>query len=133
MIKKFFITILAVLYLAVSCGATVQVHYCMGRLISWDLWRSKDKDCAKCGMQKLADKDNGCCRDEHKQIKLDQDQKTTEISHYVMALMTADLPVSFIDLSSNIFLSFIKNDSGNLSPPRSQGIAVYIRNCVFRI
>ena len=35
--KKLLITILALVYLTVSSGATVNLHYCMGKLMSWDL------------------------------------------------------------------------------------------------
>jgi hypothetical protein len=79
--KKVLVTILAFVYLSSSMGATIHLHYCMGKLASWGLINHENKNCEGCGMVKnttashsmAAKKD--CCRDEHKQIKTDKDQK----------------------------------------------------------
>jgi hypothetical protein len=62
-------------------GATIHLHYCMGRLASWGLIDHESSKCPKCGMVKktsasqcMAAKTD-CCKDEHKQIKTDKDQK----------------------------------------------------------
>src|SRR5450432_3882623 len=79
--KKVLATILAFVYLSSSMGATIHLHYCMGKLASWGLIDHESKSCAQCGMTKrspasqcMAAKMN-CCKDEHKQIKTDKDQK----------------------------------------------------------
>lgn len=79
--KKVLATILAFVYLSTSMGATIHLHYCMGKLASWGLIDHESKNCVQCGMMKnssssrhMAAKMN-CCRDEHKQIKTDKDQK----------------------------------------------------------
>jgi hypothetical protein len=79
--KKVLATILAFVYLSGSLGATIHLHYCMGKLASWGLIDHESKNCAHCGMvkktsgsQSMTVKMN-CCRDEHKQIKTDKDQK----------------------------------------------------------
>ena len=66
--KKFLTTILALVYLATSTGATIHLHYCMGRLFSWSLVDKDSKTCGQCGMPKsgkdahcLSFKD-GCCK-----------------------------------------------------------------------
>jgi hypothetical protein len=53
----------------------------MGKLASWGLIDHKNIKCTQCGMLKMtpgsqcmAAKTN-CCRDEHKEIKTDKDQK----------------------------------------------------------
>jgi hypothetical protein len=79
--KKVLATILAFVYLSSSMGATIHLHYCMGKLTSWGLINHENKNCEGCGMvknttaphSKVAKMD--CCRDEHKQIKTDKDQK----------------------------------------------------------
>jgi hypothetical protein len=79
--KRILAAILAFLYLSTSLGATVHLHYCMGKLVSWGLVNHENKDSGICGMpEKAADKTCviaklGCCRDEHKQVKTDGDQK----------------------------------------------------------
>ena len=79
--KKVLATILAFVYLSTSMGATIHLHYCMGRLASWGLIDHESKNCSACGMVKKTSGAQGkvakmdCCRDEHKQIKTDKDQK----------------------------------------------------------
>jgi hypothetical protein len=81
--KKVLVTILAFLYLSSSMGATIHLHYCMGKLASWGLIDHESKNCMQCGMVKKsasshsAELKTECCRDEHKQIKTDKDQKLT--------------------------------------------------------
>ena len=44
--KKAIVSILAVLYLCSSAGATVHLHYCMGKLVNWS-WLTRTKINAK--------------------------------------------------------------------------------------
>ena len=69
--KKTLLILLAIVYLASSAGATLQFHYCMDKLVGIGLHGSDSAMCAKCGMKKQ----EGCCKDEAKQIKLSDDQK----------------------------------------------------------
>src|SRR5450432_582129 len=79
--KKVLATILAFVYLSTSMGATIHLHYCMGKLASWGLIDHESKKCAKCGMVKKTSSAHyiatkmDCCKDEHKLIKTDKDQK----------------------------------------------------------
>jgi hypothetical protein len=79
--KKVLATILAFVYLSSSMGATIHLHYCMGKLASWGLINHESKNCERCGMVKKTAASQSmsakmdCCRDEHKQIKTDKDQK----------------------------------------------------------
>ena len=79
--KKVLATILAFVYLSSSMGATIHLHYCMGKLASWGLIDHERTNCAQCGMVKKTSPSHrmtakmDCCRDEHKQIKTDKDQK----------------------------------------------------------
>jgi hypothetical protein len=79
--KKVLATILAFIYLSSSMGATIHLHYCMGKLASWGLINHESKNCERCGMVKKTAASQSmsakmdCCRDEHKQIKTDKDQK----------------------------------------------------------
>ena len=77
--KKLLIAIFALLYISTSTGATLHIHYCMGKLADWGLGHNNSKTCGECGMEKSEEKDNGCCKDEHKFIKNDTDQKTGEV------------------------------------------------------
>jgi hypothetical protein len=131
--KRFIAAILAILYLSTSTGATLNMHYCMGELADWGLGLNKSKTCGKCGMEKSEEKDNGCCKDEHKFVKNDTDQKTTEAGIQITQLLGVALPVAFLEVSSNGFPSVTEENPISHAPPRSCGVAVYVRNCVFLI
>jgi hypothetical protein len=130
--KKIIVTIFAFLYLGVSSGATVHLHFCMGKLIKWELWNRKDNDkCSKCGMAKSKAKD-GCCKDENKLVKIEKDQKVAETA-YSMQLLSVAVSVSFVETPVVPFLSVAAAKPVSNSPPRSPLVAVYIRNCSFLI
>ena len=127
--KKFLVAILAVLYLAVSSGATVNLHYCMGKLVSWDLSGNKGDKCPNCGMKKTA---KDCCSDQHKLIKVNDGQKVSDIAYQLtqFAAITANhytglpvLPVASITAQNPL----------THAPPRSGKVALYLRNCIFLI
>lgn len=131
--KKIIIAIFAFFYLAVSSGFTVHMHYCMGQLADWDLGHNKSKTCSKCGMDKSDEKNSGCCKDEHKLIKNITDQKTSETGIQLIKFIAVALPVSFDEVLSVNFLSVTEENPISHAPPRSSGVAVYIRNCIFLI
>jgi hypothetical protein len=131
--KKFITAILAVLYLGTSTGATVHMHYCMGKLADWGLGYSNSKTCGNCGMEKSEEKDNGCCKDEQKFVKNETDQKTAESVILNFALHVLDLPVSFFSISENIISSITEEYPLSHAPPRSCGAPVYLLNRTFRI
>ncbi len=131
--KKFLIAIVAFLYMSASTGATLHLHYCMGKLADWGLSHNKSGKCGKCGMEKTDEKDNGCCKDEQKFFKNDTEQKTTEQYLYRIQLITVANPASFLNIQTLLF-SFITDENPlNHPPPRQNGLAAYIHNCVFRI
>ncbi len=131
--KKILAAILAVIYLGTSTGATVHMHYCMGKLADWGLGHNKSKTCGECGMEKTEEKDNGCCKDEHKFVKNDGDQKIAEAGFQMMQLASVALPVSFVEIPDNNFSSVTEENPISHAPPRSTGVAVYILNRTFLI
>ena len=131
--KKVFIAIFALVYMSTSVGATVQMHFCMGKLAHWGFVSNESKTCSKCGMEKFPKKDNGCCKDEHTFIKNDIDQKTTETAFQMAHAIAVALPISFFEIPAAEITTFTKQTANNHAPPQSNGVAVYIRNCVFLI
>lgn len=124
--KKVFIAILALVYLTVSSGVALTVHYCMGKVASVDLLHGSDK-CGRCGMKTKG----GCCKDEFKIVKLSDSHKliTNEIHLFT--------PVAIAENAKNIFDPGIPtgyhNVFNNHSPPISAGTSLNILHCVFRI
>ena len=50
--------------------------------MGWNLSNSENKKCGKCGMKEDASK-KGCCKDEHKQLKIDADQQKSTVASFV--------------------------------------------------
>ena len=85
--KKITVVILLFCYLAASAGVIVNFHFCMDKLASARLYEKKTKKCGKCGMH--TEDSDGCCRDEVKIIKMDDDQKVTVGFSYSLPALEA--------------------------------------------
>jgi len=105
----------------------------MGKLADWGLGDNNSKTCGECGMDKSDEKDSGCCKDEHKFVKNDGDQKIAEAGFLMMQLASVALPVSFFEIPENNIPSVTEGNPISHAPPRSGGIAVYILNRSFLI
>src|ERR1700704_2228589 len=132
--KKFAVAILAVLYLSTSVGATIHLHYCMGKFFSWSLVHNDKSKCSRCGMEKKDQQDNkGCCKDEYKLLKIVKDQRLS--GNYLplnqpISEFTQDI---FSVYSFSFHNSLIEEYSKILDPPRSRSLSLLIVNCTFRI
>jgi hypothetical protein len=137
--KKLLATILAVIYLSTSMGATVHLHYCMGKLFSWGLANPDKKNCGHCGMAKsntdshcMAIK-GGCCKDTHTIVKFDKDQKTTELTYKFFTLSFDVVSGSLANLPGLYVNSYIVGYPTTNAPPNPDKVPAFIRNCNFRI
>lgn len=128
--KKIIVSILAFIYITTSTGATINMHFCMGRLADWDIGQNISKKCSKCGSET---KNNGCCKDEHRFLKSQPDQKITETSFLSIKIIAVALPPSFVDMAFNNIPTVTENNPVSNAPPRTSSVAVYIRNCSFLI
>ena len=131
--KKLFVTILTILYISTSTGATFHIHYCMGKFADWGMGHNLSKTCGKCGMEKSPKINNGCCKDENKIVKITTDQKVSQNSFQLAQLIAVSAPVSFIEMTLYDFSSITEENPISHAPPGSSSIAVYARNCVFLI
>lgn len=131
--KKFIVTILALIYLTATTGATVHLHYCMGELVELNLSPSETGKCGKCGMDKAPDVDNGCCKDEQNQVKVENDHYKSDVAFKAMDFVTFLLPISYTQIPPIILISTGEENLRSHAPPRSCYLAIYKRNCVFRI
>lgn len=127
--KKIYIGILAVLYMAVSSGIAMELHYCMGDRAGIELYGSTSDKCGKCGM---TDKTTGCCHDEFKFYKIGDSHKTVVNDINFSANEIAITNNHFIynwQVPDNTDLISLRNDS----PPDYAAPSACIMNCVFRI
>jgi hypothetical protein len=126
--KKIIVAILAFLYLGVSSGIAMEIHYCMGEKAGVELYGSSDDKCGKCGMKAKP----GCCNDEHKFYKLNDSHKnvSNDLSfEHVVAAVTIPYPVYDWRIATDATDSNIYNNS----PPDDTRPAACILNCVFRL
>lgn len=129
--KKIIVSISFLCYLAATCGIIMNFHYCMNRLASVHLFETEAKLCARCGMETHQSK--GCCKDEVKIAKLQQDQNKIPIVVYDIPAIEQLITVP----SEFIVASFINTAEQrhfhNHSPPLLSEQDTYLRNNVFRI
>ncbi|MGK2862199.1 MAG: HYC_CC_PP family protein [Chitinophagaceae bacterium] len=115
--KKTIVILLMLIYGTATMGATAHLHFCMNEFVGWSLFQNKDNKCGKCGMQDR--NKEGCCKDEHKLIKLKIDQQKTDNSFVnKLSLLVLTIPEFEIELHpalqslSGIYVSLPPPDIG---------------------
>jgi len=129
--KKVLVTILAFTYLAVSSGATLNLHYCMGKLVSWDLSHKQEGKCGTCGMEKVGHK--GCCKDEHKTFQIDKDQKTAESAFHYLPVFSDVIILTYGALGGTPASSLAVTYPTSHAPPLISQVPIFLLHCHFRI
>ena len=132
MFKKLFVTFLAVMYLGVSSGATLHFQYCMGRLVRVSLWHDEDKQCHTCGMKRQIEQSKKCCTDKHQVLK-SADANTVNYSQVSFDVFPALPAMPVLELFQ---LPITRNNTPYAvynDPPWDSGVALFLRNCTFRI
>jgi hypothetical protein len=131
-IKKVFILMIAFLYLTVSSGLAMNIHYCMGKVASVTFGNEQDHNdgnCSKCGMNKT---ETHCCNDETEFIKLTDSQQFNYLLELIQGssmlppVETIALQVSEQGNSMEPFIDYF-------SPPPPTLNKVYLALNVFRI
>ena len=120
--------ILALLYLSSTSGMVVNVHYCMGKVSSFQAQFIAKDSCPKCA----ATTKSHCCRDEVKVYKVNQ--------AHTQAAVSQSIQVPVIQLATLVTTGFVQycNFSGSQQPlanppPLLSARSILIRNCIFRI
>lgn len=133
--KKVLVSILAVLYLGLSIGATIDVHYCMGKLLDVDFNHKTESDntCNKCGMKKLPD-GKGCCRNAHMALSIERVQNFAPCQFQFVQTTSENVFTRNIHFPPSLItkLSFKSYMSLNKFPGKST-IPIYLINRVIRI
>lgn len=83
--RKAVILLLSVLYITLTSGVAVNVHYCMGKIAGTTYGVEDNHECDRCGMEKA----DGCCETEHKLVKADDDHLGTQLLSGKIAAFTA--------------------------------------------
>ncbi len=108
------------------------MHYCMNEFVGWNIWHgNKINECGKCGMK---EKKGGCCKDEHKQIKISAEQNHNQLKSFAFEQFST-LIIPTYNYNFNFpksILGAVIYPKANASPPR-QSVPLYLSNCVFLI
>jgi hypothetical protein len=130
LMKKILIAILLVTYTFAASGASVDLHYCMGKFIGWDFDYASKNGCSECGMQTKPDK--GCCDNKQIQVKVDKDQQVVYKSisfgsvHFAIVLHSTIADDVLVNANTILHPSIH-------APPLISNTAIYLLNCNFRI
>ena len=128
--KKIVVILLLLIYGSATMGATIHMHYCMNEFVGWSLWHGeKEKECGKCGMK---EKKGGCCKDEHKQVKLKTEHQKSATAQYIQFLDVPALITPVADFSFKITPTSLAFPVSN-APPKIPRERLYILHCVFLI
>lgn len=127
--KKLFTGILTMVYMTVSSGIAIEIHYCMGKKAGFELYGSANEQCGKCGMK---ENKTGCCHDEHKFVKL-QDSHKNVVNDLSFETKQAIVVTSYALYNWQAMADVAHTAVNNNSPPDYTGPSVCVLNCVFRI
>lgn len=102
----------------------------MDKFVGANLWHSKDDKCGKCGMTEKNKK--GCCKDEHKQIKIDKAQQKTTSDYNFSFILSPAIHSAFTYYSFEETTITESLPQANAPPPK-QGVSINILHCTYRI
>lgn len=130
---KLLVLKLTLFYISTNSGAVLQLHYCMGKVTGWDFgYTIQSNICSKCGKDKKELKKSVCCKDE-KVVQENTVQKVAETGFRLSNPNPFSLPHSLFT-KSEFYYSVLKvKKQTQLTFYSIEGVAVYIKNCVFRI
>jgi hypothetical protein len=131
--KRILVTILTILYMTSATGATVYVHYCMGKFMCASLRHSDGGICGRCGMKKAMEK-KGCCKDEQKTIKASDHQLAVASFDFFHPLYITAILSHTAFYRRPCYSGSVENIACANSPPsRWQTCPIYIQVRNFRI
>jgi hypothetical protein len=126
--KKIIVFILAFIYMGVTSGIAMDIHYCMGKKAGFDFYKSTNDKCGKCGMKGK----KGCCKDDHKFYKLSDSHKNVS-NDLKFEIFSNPVITVFVLYDWNIYPSFCCKQIQNNSPPVISSPSLCVMNCIFRL
>jgi hypothetical protein len=126
--QKFLVIFFSMLYLTVTSGITMNLHYCGGKLKTVSFFSNNEKGC--CGTKK---KSKGCCKDKTKLIKVEENHKASKVTEasnptvHLVALLSSQL---LFNLSNDNSVDII---SKYYSPPVLYDNPLYLKHQVLLI
>jgi hypothetical protein len=103
----------------------------MGKLVDLSVFSHEDEPCSRCGMEKAETDDINCCKDEQKQLKVQDDHKGSyQHDHSIQKIEIQQQ--EFYSDPVILFSSAIAHPLSN-APPRWQKVHATILHCSFLI
>ena len=125
--KKSFAIFIALLYIAITSGFTLDLHYCMGKLSAVKLQAHADEHCHKCG------KNGKCCKDEIKFCKVDLSHEAVKAPvNTAPVVKNLSLPLIIFPVPP-VALSSYFTAYDHHAPPGNEGVPLFIKHCTYRI
>ena len=128
--KKILVVILLFTYSFAASGATVELHYCMGKLIGWDFEYTSKNDCRNCNIKTKPAK--GCCDNKQLQAKVDKDQQAAYNNILFTNNHFAIVP-SYTIIEDGVINGITIVHPSIHAPPLISETPAYLLNCNFRI
>lgn len=118
------------LYMTMSSGFAMQIHYCMGKKAGVDFYAEENDKCGKCGMK---EKKAGCCSNDYKFYKLEDAHKNVsgEYPVFISTALYLNNYQAFVSFPTHFFKC--KVNQSNSPPGTSSDVPIIIMNCNFRI
>jgi hypothetical protein len=130
-VKKIVVIFLLVIYGFSSIGATVHLHYCMGKFVDWSLIDSKEDKCDNCGMKGKSKE--GCCKDEHKEFKLKTDHQKGSIADFTHFVSFPALLTSITNYTFQLPIIATYRYNNYHPPPNIHNQNLQVLYCTFLI
>lgn len=105
----------------------------MDKLVGWNMRAGKSNLCSNCGMKKDVAAKKGCCKEEHKQLKLLHDQKVTELSGNQVYLPSLAVLIDFNAYMYKALSAAAECIPVSHAPPEVYCTDICLFYCVFRI
>ncbi|MEJ7626761.1 MAG: hypothetical protein WKF35_07860 [Ferruginibacter sp.] len=124
--KKFWLSIITIIYLTVASGIGFTMHFCMGESLGTALYNSDDGKCGRCGMPETG---KGCCSEKTAFYKLTEEHKYASNDYS----FSVDLQGIQLPLIVPHNYPPVKNGNYSICPMPDTGPPVYLVNRNFRI
>ena len=128
--KKSLLILVTALYMVVTCGISINFHYCMGKLKSVAVGQAQNDHCEDCGM---VSKKSACCHDDTKWLKVDDNHQSAYSSINFQAPTFLLTPPERFILTPPLFSTALVTVNNNSPPIIVSGTSLTILYRNFRI
>jgi len=116
--------------MVVTCGISINFHYCMGKLKSVTMAHAQSDHCDDCGM---ASKKSACCHDDVHWFKINGNHQTFQAGIDFQVPIFELAPAEHCQLTPPVYYTPHTAVNNNSPPVIETGTSLNILHCVFRI